>query len=80
MVSLQQPRNIGITNRRSSKSVVKAAASGGVPLPPLDLTEDNIQLVLADARVEACIMYILDLFISSSSLLLQTGNVEIIGV
>ncbi|KAL4387618.1 hypothetical protein GQ457_09G018430 [Hibiscus cannabinus] len=28
------------------------AASAGVPLPPLDLTEENIQLVLADARVE----------------------------
>ncbi|XVF84696.1 hypothetical protein PTKIN_Ptkin17bG0058800 [Pterospermum kingtungense] len=48
-VSLQQSRNIGITSwRLSSKSiwVVKAAASGG-----LDLTEENIELVLADARL-----------------------------
>ncbi|KAE8673846.1 putative Core-2/I-branching beta-1,6-N-acetylglucosaminyltransferase family protein [Hibiscus syriacus] len=44
-----------VQNRISSKSFdpVKAAASGGVPLPPLDLTEENIELVLADARVEA---------------------------
>ncbi|XP_039033549.1 uncharacterized protein LOC120169487 [Hibiscus syriacus] len=43
-----------VQNRISSKSFdpVKAAASGGVPLPPLDLTEENIELVLADARVE----------------------------
>ncbi|XWS35081.1 hypothetical protein CRYUN_Cryun21dG0095500 [Craigia yunnanensis] len=50
-------RNIHITSWRSSSSTsvwaVKAAASGGVPLPPLDLTEENIKLVLADARVEA---------------------------
>ncbi|KAL3716060.1 hypothetical protein ACJRO7_007776 [Eucalyptus globulus] len=30
-----------------------AAAAAGVPSPPLDLTEENIRLVLADARVEA---------------------------
>ncbi|KAL5848678.1 hypothetical protein ACOSQ3_006729 [Xanthoceras sorbifolium] len=29
-----------------------AATPGGVPLPPLDLTEDNVRQVLADARVE----------------------------
>ncbi|KAK3405794.1 hypothetical protein EUGRSUZ_K02034 [Eucalyptus grandis] len=29
-----------------------AAAAAGVPSPPLDLTEENIRLVLADARVE----------------------------
>lgn len=28
------------------------AAAGGVPLPPLDLTEDNVRQVIADARVE----------------------------
>ncbi|XP_056171057.1 uncharacterized protein LOC115664045 isoform X2 [Syzygium oleosum] len=32
---------------------VQAAAAAGVPSPPLDLTEENIRLVLADARVEA---------------------------
>ncbi|KAI3434021.1 uncharacterized protein J3R85_007001, partial [Psidium guajava] len=31
---------------------VSAAAAPGVPSPPLDLTEENIRLVLADARVE----------------------------
>ncbi|XP_030441850.2 uncharacterized protein LOC115664045 isoform X1 [Syzygium oleosum] len=31
---------------------VQAAAAAGVPSPPLDLTEENIRLVLADARVE----------------------------
>ncbi|KAK8670770.1 hypothetical protein V6N13_037387 [Hibiscus sabdariffa] len=35
----------------SSLQPVKAA-SAGVPLPPLDLTEENIELVLADARLE----------------------------
>ncbi|KAK3187781.1 hypothetical protein Dsin_027342 [Dipteronia sinensis] len=29
-----------------------AATPGGVPLPPLDLTEDNVKQVLADAREE----------------------------
>ncbi|KAK2632276.1 hypothetical protein EUGRSUZ_L01778 [Eucalyptus grandis] len=32
--------------------LVPAAAAAGVPSPPLDLTEENIRLVLADARVE----------------------------
>ena len=62
-VSLQQQRpaarNIYISSWRfsPSKSVwaVKAAASDGVPLPQFDLTEENIELVLADARVEASI-------------------------
>ena len=76
-VGLQQQRpaarNIHITSWRSSSSsksvwAVKAAASGGVPLPPLDLTEENIKLVLADARVEASIFchQISLLFFSSS--------------
>ncbi|PPS18289.1 hypothetical protein GOBAR_AA02293 [Gossypium barbadense] len=60
-VKLQQQRpssiNIHIISRISSQSKslrpLKAASGGGVPLPPLDLTEENIELVLADARVEA---------------------------
>ncbi|KAB2062100.1 hypothetical protein ERO13_A10G120700v2 [Gossypium hirsutum] len=59
-VKLQQQRpssiNIHIISRISSQSKslrpLKAASGGGVPLPPLDLTEENIELVLADARVE----------------------------
>ncbi|GAV76631.1 hypothetical protein CFOL_v3_20104, partial [Cephalotus follicularis] len=36
----------------SSLSLSRIAAGEGLPLPPLDLTEDNIRLVLADARTE----------------------------
>ncbi|XP_065862892.1 uncharacterized protein [Euphorbia lathyris] len=39
------------TSHRKSVSLTIAAAAG-VPLPPLDLTEDNVRQVLADARVE----------------------------
>ncbi|KAJ8768472.1 hypothetical protein K2173_021625 [Erythroxylum novogranatense] len=39
-------------NRRKSSTLTTVAAGGGVPLPPLDLTEDNVREVLADARVE----------------------------
>ncbi|XVE84799.1 hypothetical protein DITRI_Ditri17bG0041600 [Diplodiscus trichospermus] len=66
-------RNIQITNWKSSPSksvwAVKAAASGGVPLPPLDLTEENIKLVLADAKVELA-----QLFDTSVGI---TGQVEL---
>ncbi|KAF8041891.1 hypothetical protein BT93_A0481 [Corymbia citriodora subsp. variegata] len=34
------------------RPVLAAAAAAGVPSPPLDLTEENIRLVLADSRVE----------------------------
>ncbi|KAK6255102.1 hypothetical protein QQP08_013557 [Theobroma cacao] len=44
---------VGWRSPSESFWAVKATASGGVPLPPLDLTEENIELVLADARVEA---------------------------
>ncbi|PPD99468.1 hypothetical protein GOBAR_DD03514 [Gossypium barbadense] len=58
-VKLQQQRpssiNIHIISRISSQSKslgpLKAASGGGVPLPPLDLTEENIELVLADSRL-----------------------------
>ncbi|GMI93028.1 hypothetical protein HRI_002972000 [Hibiscus trionum] len=47
------PKHLHIISRIPSKSLQPVkAASGGVPLPPLDLTEENIELVLADARVE----------------------------
>uniref|UniRef100_A0A2P2KKI5 Glycosyltransferase family 14 family protein n=1 Tax=Rhizophora mucronata TaxID=61149 RepID=A0A2P2KKI5_RHIMU len=47
-------RPITISLRRpSALTMVAASATGGVPLPPLDLTEDNVRQVLADARVEA---------------------------
>ncbi|XP_022735020.1 uncharacterized protein LOC111288404 [Durio zibethinus] len=66
-------RNIHVNSWRSAplKSVwaVEAAASGGVPLPPLDLTEENIELVLADARVELA-----QLFDNSVGI---TGQVEL---
>lgn len=43
------------SDRKSASLTIAAAAAGGggVPLPPLDLTEENITQVLADARVEA---------------------------
>ncbi|OWM79086.1 hypothetical protein CDL15_Pgr003257 [Punica granatum] len=37
----------------SRESRIRPASAAGVPVPPLDLTEDNIKQVLADARVEA---------------------------
>lgn len=37
----------------SRGSRVMLASAAGVPVPPLDLTEDNIKQVLVDARVEA---------------------------
>ncbi|KAK0596318.1 hypothetical protein LWI29_014610 [Acer saccharum] len=37
---------------RNSNRTRPAATPGGVPLPPLDLTEDNVRQVLADAREE----------------------------
>ncbi|XP_021896905.1 uncharacterized protein LOC110813929 [Carica papaya] len=40
------------TSRRKSSFLTASASAAGIPLPPLDLTEENIQQVLADARVE----------------------------
>lgn len=40
------------TPRARTLTTVKAVSGGGVSLPPLDLTEDNIRLVLSEARVE----------------------------
>ncbi|KAJ4722879.1 Multidrug efflux pump subunit AcrB like [Melia azedarach] len=42
-----------ITSNGSRLLTRKAATpAGGVPLPPLDLTEDNVRQVIDDARVE----------------------------
>ncbi|XP_007034493.2 PREDICTED: uncharacterized protein LOC18602819 [Theobroma cacao] len=60
---------VGWRSPSESFWAVKAAASGGVPLPPLDLTEENIELVLADARVELA-----QLFDTSVGI---TGQVEL---
>ncbi|KAJ9154055.1 hypothetical protein P3X46_027433 [Hevea brasiliensis] len=53
MLPLLRPKTI--RDRKSATAAIAAAAAGGgggVPLPPLDLTEDNIRQVIADARVE----------------------------
>lgn len=39
-------------SRARTLTTVEAVSGGGAPLPPLDLTEDNIHLVLSEARVE----------------------------
>ncbi|KAJ6428346.1 hypothetical protein OIU84_023720 [Salix udensis] len=39
-------------NRKSSPLTTITAAAAGVPLPPLDLTEENVKQVLVDARAE----------------------------
>ncbi|XP_015574124.2 uncharacterized protein LOC8265658 [Ricinus communis] len=46
---------LNATRHKKSASITIAAAAaggGGVPQPPLDLTEENVRQVLADARVE----------------------------
>ncbi|PKI49336.1 uncharacterized protein LOC116198139 [Punica granatum] len=53
----------------SRESRIRPASAAGVPVPPLDLTEDNIKQVLADARVELA-----QLFDSSVGI---TGVVEL---
>ncbi|GLT56403.1 hypothetical protein SLA2020_294460 [Shorea laevis] len=45
-------RSQRINGKPSLPSLAAKAAASGVPLPPLDLTEDNVRQVLADARVE----------------------------
>ncbi|XP_031279473.1 uncharacterized protein LOC116137916 [Pistacia vera] len=43
----------GDSRRLLSRTAVSTAGGGGgVPLPPLDLTEDNVRQVIAEARVE----------------------------
>lgn len=42
-------------SRARALTTAEAVSGGGVSLPPLDLTEDNIQLVLSEARIEVSI-------------------------
>ncbi|EOA28023.1 hypothetical protein CARUB_v10024199mg [Capsella rubella] len=51
-------------------TTAEAVSGGGVSLPPLDLTEDNIHLVLSEARIELA-----QLFDSSVGI---TGQVELV--
>lgn len=44
-------------SRARTLTTTAAVSGGGVSLPPLDLTEDNIRLVLSDARVEVSIFF-----------------------
>ncbi|KAK1566903.1 hypothetical protein Q3G72_005838 [Acer saccharum] len=45
-------RNPILVTRNSNRTRPAAATPGAVPLPPLDLTEENVRQVLADAREE----------------------------
>ncbi|KAF2567607.1 hypothetical protein F2Q68_00027876 [Brassica cretica] len=58
------------TPRARTPTTVKAVSGGGVSLPPLDLTEDNIRLVLSEARVELAQLFDLSVGI--------TGQVELV--
>ncbi|VVB07300.1 unnamed protein product [Arabis nemorensis] len=60
------------TEKSKARTVttVEAVTGAGTPLPPLDLTEDNIHLVLSEARVELA-----QLFDSSVGI---TGQVELV--
>ncbi|CAA7049449.1 unnamed protein product [Microthlaspi erraticum] len=57
-------------SRARTLTTVEAVSGGGVSLPPLDLTEDNIRLVLSDARVELAQLF--DLSVG------MTGQVELV--
>ncbi|KAG7573450.1 NIF system FeS cluster assembly NifU C-terminal [Arabidopsis suecica] len=56
--------------RARALTTAEAVSGGGVSLPPLDLTEDNIHLVLSEARIELA-----QLFDSSVGI---TGQVELV--
>ncbi|XP_010509920.1 PREDICTED: uncharacterized protein LOC104786259 [Camelina sativa] len=57
-------------SRARTLTTAEAVSGGGVSLPPLDLTEDNIHLVLSEARIELA-----QLFDSSVGI---TGQVELV--
>ncbi|CAH8331473.1 unnamed protein product [Eruca vesicaria subsp. sativa] len=59
-----------LTQKSRKLTVVEAVSGGGVSLPPLDLTEDNIRLVLTEARVELAQLFDLSVGI--------TGQVELV--
>ncbi|ESQ51907.1 hypothetical protein EUTSA_v10017331mg [Eutrema salsugineum] len=57
-------------SRARTLTTVEAVSGGGVSLPPLDLTEDNIRLVLSEARIELAQLFDLSVGI--------TGQVELV--
>ncbi|CAH2059660.1 unnamed protein product [Thlaspi arvense] len=57
-------------SRARTLTTAEAVSGGGVSLPPLDLTEDNIRLVLSEARVELAQLFDLSVGI--------TGQVELV--
>ncbi|KAF8108805.1 hypothetical protein N665_0104s0120 [Sinapis alba] len=57
------------TSRTRTLTTTKAVSGGGVSLPPLDLMEDNIRLVLSEASVELAQLFDLSVEI--------TGKVEL---
>lgn len=44
-------------SRARTLTTAEAVSGSGATLPPLDLTEDNIHLVLSDARVEVTVFF-----------------------
>lgn len=44
-------------SRARTLTMTEAVSGGGVSLPPLDLTEDNIHLVLSEARIEVSFLF-----------------------
>ncbi|XP_010469511.1 PREDICTED: uncharacterized protein LOC104749555 [Camelina sativa] len=73
-VSMRKPVYLGMIlsekSRARTLTTAEAVSGGGVSLPPLDLTEDNIHLVLSEARIELA-----QLFDSSVGI---TGQVELV--
>ncbi|KAJ4903486.1 hypothetical protein Rs2_17437 [Raphanus sativus] len=59
-----------LTQKSRTLTAVGAVSGGGTSLPPLDLTEDNIRLVLTEARVELAQLFDLSVGI--------TGQVELV--
>ncbi|KAJ0259865.1 Uncharacterized protein HA466_0061600 [Hirschfeldia incana] len=59
-----------LTQKPRTLTAVEAVSGGGASLPPLDLTEDNIRLVLTEARVELAQLFDLSVGI--------TGQVELV--
>ncbi|CAH8264568.1 unnamed protein product [Arabidopsis lyrata] len=73
-VRMRKPVYLGTILTKKSRArtltTTEAVSGGGVSLPPLDLTEDNIHLVLSEARIELA-----QLFDSSVGI---TGQVELV--
>ncbi|AEC08795.1 putative Fe-S cluster assembly domain superfamily [Arabidopsis thaliana] len=73
-VRMRKPAYLGTIlsekSRARTLTTAEAVSGSGVSLPPLDLTEDNIHLVLSEARIELA-----QLFDSSVGI---TGQVELV--